>query len=107
MLQETYDPANIDTLFEENYTLESLWLAINTDLNCVIDLVVPVKEITITPKLCQPWFNDESKLLKNRMRGVERKWLKYKLDSLWVTCKLHVAITLIMNIPYIINDTCG
>ena len=35
----------------------------------------------------QPWYDQQMKALKRKVHKYEKKWLKYKLDSLWVAFK--------------------
>ena len=50
----------------------------------VYDTLAPLKECKVNLRAKQPWYDQHMKALKRKMRKYEKKWLKYKLDSLWV-----------------------
>ena len=45
------------------------------------------KECKVNLRLKQPWYDNEMKELKRKVCRHEKKWLTYKLDSLWTTYK--------------------
>ena len=53
----------------------------------MFDTLAPEKECKVNLRLKQPWYDDEIKQLKRRVCKYEKKWLKYKLDSLWTAYK--------------------
>ena len=67
--------------------LDCLVSALNSELSRVLDTLAPLKECKVNLRAKQPWYDQEMKALKRKMRKYEKKWLKYKLDSLWVAFK--------------------
>ena len=51
--------------------------------------MAPVKEITITSRIQTPWFDSELNELKQKVRQLERKWTKYRLESCWEAYKIN------------------
>ena len=64
-------------------------LAYNKELTQVYDKLAPVKEITITSRIQTPWFHSELNELKQKVRWLERKWTKYRLESCWEAYKVN------------------
>ena len=67
--------------------LDTLVDSFGNELCCVLDILTPEKECKISLKPKQLWFDDEAKTLKRKMCKLEKKWLKYKLESCWMAYK--------------------
>ena len=51
------------------------------------DTLAPLKECKVNLRAKQPWYNSDMKILKRKVHKYKKKWLKYKLESLWVAYK--------------------
>ena len=49
--------------------------------------MAPLKECKVNLRAQQAWYDQHMKTLKRKVHKYEKKWLKYKLDSLWVAFK--------------------
>ena len=67
--------------------LECLVSSLNSELSRVYDTLAPLKECKVNLRAKQPWYDQQMKALKRKMHKYEKKWLKYKLDSLWEAFK--------------------
>ena len=67
--------------------LDCLVSLLNGELARVYDALAPLKECKVNLRAKQPWYDQEMKALKRKVHKYEKKWLKYKLDSLWVAFK--------------------
>ena len=67
--------------------LDCLVSSLNSELSRVFDTLAPLKECRVNLRAKQPWYDQQMKALKRKMHKYEKKWLKYKLDSLWVAFK--------------------
>ena len=70
-----------------NGKLDCLVSSLNGELSRVYDTLAPLKECKVNLRAKQPWYDQQMKVLKRKVRKYEKKWLKYKLDSLWVAFK--------------------
>ena len=70
-----------------NGKLDCLVSSLNGELSRVYDTLVPLKECKVNLRAKQPWYDQQMKALKRKVHKYEKKWLKYKLDSLWVAFK--------------------
>ena len=70
-----------------NGKLDCLVSTLNGELSRVYDTLAPLKECKVNLRSKQPWYNQQMKALKRKVCKYEKKWLKYKLDSLWVAFK--------------------
>ena len=70
-----------------NGKLECLVSSLNGELSRVFDTLAPLKECKVNLRAKQPWYDQQMKALKRKVHKYEKKWLKYKLDSLWVAFK--------------------
>ena len=70
-----------------NGKLECLVSSLNGELSRVYDTLVPLKDCKVNLRAKQPWYDQQMKALKRKVCKYEKKWLKYKLDSLWVAFK--------------------
>ena len=80
---DEFNPDNVKLNGKLDITVSSL----NTELHRVYDKLTPLKKCSVNLRTKQPWFDSEMKSLKKKVRKYEKKWLKYKLESLWVTYK--------------------
>ena len=80
---DEFNPDNVKLNGKLDVTVSSL----NTELHKVYDKLAPLKKCSVNLRTKQPWFDSEIKSFKKKVRKYEKKWLKYKLDSLWVTYK--------------------
>ena len=78
---DAFNPMNV-TL---NGKFDDLVGTFNQELRRVYDTLAPEKECKVHLRQKQPWYDDDMKHHKRKVRKYEKKWLKYKLDSLW-TC---------------------
>ena len=67
--------------------LEGLVSSLNSELSRVYDTLALLKECNVNLRAKQPWYDQQMKALKRKMHKYGKKWLKYKLDSLWVAFK--------------------
>ena len=67
--------------------LEESMQSLNTELTRVLNTLAPEKEKRISLKTKHPWYNQEMKELKQKVERLEKKWLRYKLDSCWMAYK--------------------
>ena len=72
---------------ELNSKLDQLVSSFSLELKHVYNTLAPEKERKVNLRLKQPWYDNEMKELKRKVCKYEKKWLKYKLDSLWTTYK--------------------
>ena len=72
---------------ELNGKLDTVGSSFNTELHRVYDELAPLKKCKVNLRTKQPWFDSEMKSLKRKVHKYEKKWLKYKLESLWVAYK--------------------
>ena len=70
-----------------NGKLECLVSSLNGELSGVFDTLAPLKECKVNLRAKQPWYDQQMKVLKRKVHKYEKKWLKYKLDPLWVAFK--------------------
>ena len=70
-----------------NGKLDCLVSFLNGELSRVYDTLAPLKECKVNLRAKQPWYDQKMKALKRKVCKYEKKWLKYKLDSLWVAFK--------------------
>ena len=80
---DEFNPDNVKLNGKLDITVSSL----NTELYRVYDKLAPLKKCIVNLRTKQPWFDSEMKSLKKKVCKYEKKWLKYKLESLWVTYK--------------------
>ena len=75
----------------DNVTLsDKLDTIVNTfdkELTRVANTLALVKTINTNLRCKRPWYDNDMKQHKRRVRKLERKWLKYKLDSCWMAYK--------------------
>ena len=86
-------PSDFESEFNKNIpetdNIDELNLAYNKELTRVYDKLAPVKEITITSRTQTPWFDSELNELKQKVRQLEQKWAKYRLESCWKAYKVN------------------
>ena len=66
--------------------MQSLSCAIdlfNTMVVHALDQIVPLKKVTSTRNITQPWYDNDIKAQHQIMQRRERLWKKYKFNSLW------------------------
>ena len=78
---EEFNPDNIVL----NGKFDEFVHTFNEELRQVYNELAPEKECKVHMRPKQPWYDDEMKHLKRKVCKYEKKWPKYKLDSLW-TC---------------------
>ena len=67
--------------------LEDLVQSFDKELTRTLDSLAPEKDTKLLLKPKCPWYCHELKVQKAKVRWHENKWLKHKLDSLWVAYK--------------------
>ena len=72
---------------ELNSKLDLLVSSFSSELKQVYNTLAPEKECKVNLRPKQPWYDNEMKELKRKVSKYEKKWLKYKLDSLWTAYK--------------------
>ena len=82
-LIDEFNPDNV-TL---NSKLEDMVPEFNKELTHTLDKLAPLKKQKINLRPKNPWYDIEVKAHKRLMRKLEKKWLKCKLESCWVTYK--------------------
>ena len=73
----------------ETDNIDELNLVYTKELTQVYDKLAPVKEITITSRIQTLWFDSELNEFKQKVRHLERKWTKYRLESCWEAYKVN------------------
>ena len=81
--QKEYNEDNMSL----NPNLEELVQSFNTELKWTLDKLAPEKETKLSLKTKHPWYSQEQKAHKAKVRRLEQKWLKHKLDSCWEAYK--------------------
>ena len=81
--QKEYNEDNMSL----NPNLEELVQSFNTELKQTLDKLAPEKETKLLLKTKCPWYSQEQKAHKAKVRRLEQKWLKHKLDSCWEAYK--------------------
>ena len=61
--------------------------SLNTELRRVLGTLAPENEKKVSLKAKKPWYDKEMVELKCKVRKMEKKWMKYKLDSCWQAYK--------------------
>ena len=82
-LIDEFNPDNVPL----NSKLEEIVPKFNNELTCTLDELAPLKKQKINLRPKNPWYDMEVKAHKRLMRKMEKKWLKYKLESCWVAYK--------------------
>ena len=72
----------------EELSLDGMVEVLDKNLQNAIDTLAPIKSRTILVREANPWFNNEVRDQKRRMRKQEKKWRKYKFESNWKAFKL-------------------
>ena len=85
-LDQWMEEFNLDNT-QLNGKLDCLVSFLNGELSRVYNTLAPLKECKVNLRAKQPWYNQHMKALKRKVCKYEKKWLKYKLDSLWVAFK--------------------
>ena len=67
--------------------LDTIVTGLNTELIRVVDTLAQVKECRFSLRAKKPWYNQGIKQQKRLLQKLEKKWLKYKLDSCWTAYK--------------------
>ena len=67
--------------------LDNTMASLNTELKRVLDTLAPEKEKKVSLKTKKLWYDSEMVELKRKVCKLEKKWMKYRLDSLWQTYK--------------------
>ena len=62
-------------------------MGLYTTLKTVLDKLAPEKKVCKSLKPKHPWYTSDLKQQKRQVRKLEKKWLKYKLDSGWIAFK--------------------
>ena len=83
---EWNNTVNVDTLTLSG-NLEEMVDSLDKELVRIQDELAPLKKCTISLRPKKPWYDQEIKELKHKMRKCEQKWIKYKLDSCWQAYK--------------------
>ena len=68
--------------------LDKVVSSLDQELKRVMDTLAPAKKCTLTLRTKRPWYDEELRILKRRLRCHERKWLKYQLHSNWIAFKV-------------------
>ena len=71
----------------EELLLDEMVEVLNKNPQDAMDGLAPIKSRTIPMRTMNPWFNDEARDQKRRMKDQEKKWRKYKLESNWKAFK--------------------
>ena len=66
--------------------LDVLVSSFDSKLRRVYKKLALEKKFKVSLRNKQPWYDDEIKTLKRKVCKFEKKWLKYKLESLWKAC---------------------
>ena len=78
-----FNPDNIQLTGKLNTLVSSF----NTELRMVYNKLAPLKKFKVNLRSKQPWYDTDMKAMKRKVCKYEKKWLKYKLESLWVAYK--------------------
>ena len=63
--------------------LDNTMALLNTELKRVLDTLAPEKEKKVSLKTKKSWYDNEMVGLKCKVCKLEKKWMKYKINSLW------------------------
>ena len=85
---DAFNPDNVML----NGKLDELVGTFNLEPRCIYNELAPEMECKVHLRPKQPWYDEEMKRQKRKVSKYEKKWLKYKLDSLW-TCFKKVRIS--------------
>ena len=72
----------------EELSLDGMVEVLDNNLQSAIDKLAPIKSRTILVRAINPWFSNELRDHKMKMRKQEKKWRKYKMESNWKVFKL-------------------
>ena len=67
--------------------LEQMVMNLDDALKSILDDLAPEKQVTIPLKPKQPWYTKDLRTLKYKVRRLEKKWLRHKLESGWIAYK--------------------
>ena len=67
--------------------LEDMASTLETELSRILDQLAPEKEITVTERKLNPWYNDFIREQKRVVRSCERRWLTYREKHQWMAFK--------------------
>ena len=65
----------------EELSLDEMVEVLDNNLQDATDALASIKSRTLLFRTTNPWFNNEVRDQKRRMRKQEKKWRKYKLES--------------------------
>ena len=77
---EAFNPKNVIL----NGKFDDLVGTFNQELRRIYDELAPEKECRLHLRPKQPWYDEEMKHQKRKVHKYKKKWLKYKLESLWI-----------------------
>ena len=60
-----------------NTNLEEIVQSLNNELKCTLDTLAPEKETKLSLKTKHPWYSQELKTQKAKVRRLEQKWLRH------------------------------
>ena len=67
--------------------LDTIVNSLDEELTRVVNTLAPIKTVNTNLRSKKPWYDNDMKQHKRRVRKLEKKWLKYKLDSCWIAYK--------------------
>ena len=76
---EEFNPDNIVA----SDKLDILVSSFDSELRRVYDKLAPQKKCKVNLRNKVPWYDEEIKTFKRKVCKFDKKWLKYKLESLW------------------------
>ena len=68
-------------------SLDTIVKSLDEELTRVVNTLAPIKMVNTNLRSKKPWYDNDMKQHKRRVRKLEKKWLKYKLDSCWIAYK--------------------
>ena len=67
--------------------LNTLVTNFNNELSRIVETLAPEKTVNNNLRDKKPWYDNDIKQHNRQMRKLEKKWLRYKLDSCWTAYK--------------------
>ena len=67
--------------------LDTIVKGLDEELTRVVNTLTPIKTVNTNLRSKKPWYDNDMKQHKRQVRKLEKKWLKYKLDSCWIAQK--------------------
>ena len=70
-----------------NCNLDETVANLGIELRRTLDKLAPLKRCSVSLRPKKPWYNKEMAQNKAKVRRREKRWIRYKLPSCWITFK--------------------